>query len=60
MQQRISRYGKTMGHMKPLKEVIRTANDFDTMRQELRRWILPHREHVSILSRVEPALQETV
>jgi hypothetical protein len=43
-----------------LKEVIRTADDFETMRQELRRWILPHREHVSILSRVEPALQESI
>lgn len=39
MRQRISWYGKSMGHVKPLKEAIRTAPDLDTMRRACDRWI---------------------
>ena len=39
MRQRISWYGKSMGHVKPLKESIRTAPDLETMRTEVDRWI---------------------
>ena len=60
MNQRISRYGKTMGHIKPLKEVIRTARDFETMRREIRRWMLPHRDHVTAISREERRLQSAM
>lgn len=58
MQTRISRYGKTMGHVKPMKEAVRTANDFDTMRRAVRAWMLPHREHVSTLAERENHLQQ--
>lgn len=60
MQQRISRYGKTMGHVKPLKEVVRTAEDFETMRREVRRWMMPHRDQVSSISREEYELQKAI
>ena len=39
MRQRISWYGKSMGHVKPLKEAIRTAPDLETMTAALDRWI---------------------
>ena len=39
MRQRISWYGKSMGHVKPLKEAIRTAPDLETMRRACDRWI---------------------
>ena len=39
MRQRISWYGKSMGHVKPLKEAIRTAPDLETMLAATRRWI---------------------
>ena len=39
MRQRISWYGKSMGHVKPLKEAIRTASDLETMRAAVDRWI---------------------
>ena len=39
MRQRISWYGKSMGHVKPLKEAIRTAPDLQTMREAVDRWI---------------------
>jgi nifR3 family TIM-barrel protein len=35
MRQHISWYGKTMGHIKPLKEAIRLARDFETVLQSL-------------------------
>ena len=60
MQQRISRYGKTMGHIKPLKEVVRTADDYETMRREIRRWMLPHRDHMTVISRDEFELQKAI
>ena len=39
MRQRISWYGKSMGHVKPLKEAIRTAPDLATMRRACDAWI---------------------
>ncbi|MBL9141015.1 MAG: tRNA-dihydrouridine synthase, partial [Phycisphaerae bacterium] len=39
MRSRISWYGKTMGHVKPLKEAVRTAADPADMRVALERWI---------------------
>ena len=39
MRQRISWYGKSMGHVKPLKEAIRTAPDLDTMRRVTDEWL---------------------
>lgn len=36
MRKRISWYGKSMGHVKPLKETIRTAPDLPAMRRALR------------------------
>ncbi|MDE0889622.1 MAG: tRNA-dihydrouridine synthase [Phycisphaerales bacterium] len=39
MRQRISWYGKSMGHVKPLKEAIRTAPDLEAMRTAVDRWI---------------------
>lgn len=39
MQKRIAWYGHTMGHVKPLKEAIRTASDLSTMRAALGEWI---------------------
>jgi nifR3 family TIM-barrel protein len=58
MRQKISRYGKTMGHVKSMKEAIRTAADFDTMRQAIRPWIQPHRDSVSALVQREYHLQD--
>ena len=57
MQCRISRYGKTMGHVKPMKERVRTADDYDVMRDAVRAWILPHRETISTLHERENHLQ---
>jgi len=39
LRKRISWYGKTMGHVKPLKEAIRTAPDHEAMRAALERWL---------------------
>ena len=39
MRQRISWYGKTMGHVKPLKEAIRTGRDLQSMREAVDLWI---------------------
>jgi len=39
MHKRISWYGHTMGHVKPLKESIRTAPDLGAMRAVLQEWI---------------------
>lgn len=60
MQQKISRYGKTMGHIKTMKETIRTADNYDLMRRTVRSWILPHREHVTTLAQREYHLQEAI
>lgn len=60
MRQKISRYGKTMGHVKSMKEAVRTATDYDQMRAAIRPWILPHREHVTSLVQREYDLQAAV
>ena len=60
MQQKISRYGKTMGHVKSMKETVRTAESYDQMRRAVRAWILPHREEVTTLARREYHLQAVV
>ena len=60
MRQKISRYGKTMGHVKSMKEAVRTATDYDQMRAAIRPWILPHREHVTTLVQREYDLQAAV
>ena len=39
MSRRISWYGKTMGHIKLLKETIRVAQDSQAMRRELLAWL---------------------
>ena len=39
MRQRISWYGKSMGHVKPLKEAIRTAIDLEAMQAAVEEWI---------------------
>jgi tRNA-dihydrouridine synthase len=46
MRKRISWYGKTMGHIKPLKEAIRLASSTDSMRMAVQAWIQPDREGV--------------
>jgi hypothetical protein len=43
LQQRISWYGKTMGHIKPLKEAIRLAASTGEMQDHLERWSQPRR-----------------
>ena len=44
MRKRISWYGKTMGHIKPLKEAVRLAKSTQTMRGAVQAWIHPSRE----------------
>ncbi len=39
LRSRISRYGRTMGHVKPLKEAIRNASSSGEIRRSLRQWI---------------------
>jgi len=39
LSKRISWYGKTMGHVKPLKESIRLANSAAEMRQAIGQWL---------------------
>jgi nifR3 family TIM-barrel protein len=60
MRQKISRYGKTMGHVKSMKEAVRTAGSYDQMRSAVRSWILPHREDVTALVQREYDLQVAV
>ena len=48
MRQRISWYGKSMGHVKPLKEALRTAPDLETMRGAVDRWIEWAREEPEV------------
>jgi tRNA-dihydrouridine synthase len=38
MRSRISWYGKTMGHVKALKEAVRTADSVGQIREALRAW----------------------
>ncbi len=53
LRQRISWYGKTMGHIKPLKETIRTAQSADDIRNTVREW--QEREAISIVDEKIPA-----
>ena len=39
----IARYGKSMGHVKPLKEAIRTSTSSDQIRAALHTWMAFHR-----------------
>lgn len=41
IRKRISWYGKSLGHVKPLKEAIRTAATLESMHETLEEWILP-------------------
>ncbi|MHC5022344.1 MAG: tRNA dihydrouridine synthase DusB [Planctomycetota bacterium] len=41
LNQRISWYGKTMGHVKPLKEAVRTARTSHEIREVLMAWLRP-------------------
>ncbi len=52
IRQRISWYGKTMGHVKPLKEAIRTASDLDAVRTAIYQWSRP--EFSSIVEMPHP------
>ena len=47
IRQRISWYGKTMGHVKPLKEAIRTASDLESARSAIGAWLRPELAVVS-------------
>ncbi len=51
MQRRISWYGKTMGHVHPLKEAIRTAPTLDAMRAALSEWMRPEMGDFASLGR---------
>lgn len=53
LRQRISWYGKTMDHIKPLKETIRTAQSSDEIRNAVREW--QEREAISIVDERVPA-----
>ena len=44
LNQGIAWYGRTMGHIKPLKEAVRTATTFCAMRSAIRDWMTPERE----------------
>ena len=50
MRKRISWYGKTMGHIKPLKEAVRIATTTVAMREAVAAWIHPDREHSPVSS----------
>ena len=51
LNQGIAWYGRTMGHIKPLKEAVRTATTFESMRAAIRDWMTPEREHVPAVLR---------
>ena len=59
LRKRISWYGKTMGHVKGMKDGVRLAPDLATVRSVLLDWIRPEREHpvgqVNALVEVAPA-----
>jgi nifR3 family TIM-barrel protein len=50
MRSRISWYGKSMGHVKGLKEGIRTAPDVETMLRVIEEWRRPDGEVISRIS----------
>ena len=41
MTNRIALYGKTLGHIKPLKEWVRLAKSADEIREALEAWLIP-------------------
>ncbi|MFO0827522.1 MAG: tRNA dihydrouridine synthase DusB [Phycisphaerales bacterium] len=47
LQQRISWYGKTMGHVKPLKEAVRLASSIEDVESAMHAWIRPAFDSVS-------------
>ncbi len=51
LNQGIAWYGRTMGHIKPLKEAVRTATTFEAMRSAIHEWMTPEREHVPAVLR---------
>jgi tRNA-dihydrouridine synthase B len=57
MRKRISWYGKTMGHVKPLKEAVRLAETTDAMREAVIPWMTPERNAVS---KAETGLRSTI
>jgi len=58
MRSRISWYGKSMGHVKGLKEGIRTAPDVATMLRVIEDWRRPDGEHISRISDSDRLLVE--
>jgi tRNA-dihydrouridine synthase len=57
MRSRISWYGKSMGHVKGLKEGIRTATDVETMLRVIEEWRRPDGE---VISRISDGLRLSV
>ena len=55
MRKRISWYGKTMGHCRPLKDGVRLADTTQAMREAVEPWIQPDRELVPTLISRSPA-----
>lgn len=51
LNQGIAWYGRTMGHIKPLKEAVRTATTFEAMRVAIKDWMTPERETVPAVLR---------
>ena len=47
MRKRIAWYGKTLGHMRPLKEAIRLGESLSMMRDAIESWVRPEFDHVS-------------
>jgi nifR3 family TIM-barrel protein len=56
LRKRISWYGKTMGHVKGLKEGVRVAKDLASVRAVLLDWIRPDREHQAAHDDSAPAI----
>ena len=58
MRKRIGWYGKTMGHIKPMKEGVRMAKTTQSMREIVQAWIHPARETVprSDFGTLEPSI----
>jgi nifR3 family TIM-barrel protein len=56
--QGIAWYGRTMGHIKPLKEAVRTATTFASMRAAIGDWMTPERELVPAVLRGRETMGE--
>ncbi|MBM4052787.1 MAG: tRNA dihydrouridine synthase DusB [Planctomycetes bacterium] len=57
LNQGIAWYGRTMGHIKPLKEAIRTSTTFEAMRVAIQDWMTPDREGVPAVLRGREAAE---